>query len=148
MCIFYFLAARTTIHQNKPAVFMYRYFHVDTIISCSSVSLGEFVTTVLSTFCSDHPLLWYHSAIVFQIIPLLRRLLREPEAQDLTVQLASSLSERILARSIRAIFNVKQPTYDGATPSPPVEVNAPASTSSRQVPRRSPPLARSDFSLN
>ncbi|CAN0528129.1 unnamed protein product, partial [Scytosiphon promiscuus] len=44
-----------------------------------------------------------------QIIPLLRRLLREPEAQQLTVQLASNLSERAVTRTIRAIFNVKQP---------------------------------------
>ncbi|CAM9985079.1 unnamed protein product, partial [Laminaria digitata] len=51
-----------------------------------------------------------------QILPLLRRLLREPEAQELTVQLASSLSERAVTRTIRAIFNVKQPIYDGATP--------------------------------
>ncbi|CAN0477164.1 unnamed protein product, partial [Scytosiphon promiscuus] len=44
-----------------------------------------------------------------KILPLLRRLLREPEAQELTVQLASSLSERAVTRTIRAIFNVKQP---------------------------------------
>lgn len=54
-----------------------------------------------------------------QILPLLRRLLREPEAQELTVQLASSLSERAVTRTIRAIFNVKQPIYDGAAPPPP-----------------------------
>lgn len=54
-----------------------------------------------------------------QILPLLRRLLREPEAQELTVQLASSLSERAVTRTIRAIFNVKQPIYDGANSPPP-----------------------------
>lgn len=54
-----------------------------------------------------------------KILPLLRRLLREPEAQELTVQLASSLSERAVTRTIRAIFNVKQPIYDGAAPPPP-----------------------------
>lgn len=58
-----------------------------------------------------------------QILPLLRRLLREPEAQELTVQLASSLSERAVTRTIRAIFNVKQPIYDGAA-SPPAPASA------------------------
>ncbi|CAM9272419.1 unnamed protein product [Sphacelaria rigidula] len=71
-----------------------------------------------------------------KIIPLLRRLLREPEAQELTIQLASSLSERAVTRTIRAIFNVKQPRYEPtvAAPSPsttPVTAIAPLPSSSR-----------------
>lgn len=44
-----------------------------------------------------------------QILPLLRRLLRESEAEEeLTVQLASSPAERAVTRTISAIFTVKQ----------------------------------------
>eukprot|EP00903_Cladosiphon_okamuranus_P022275 g20481.t1 len=59
-----------------------------------------------------------------KIIPLLRRLLREPEAQELTVKLASNLSERAVTRTIRAIFNVKQPRYDDPPPTPPPAATA------------------------
>ncbi|CAM9117437.1 unnamed protein product, partial [Hapterophycus canaliculatus] len=69
-----------------------------------------------------------------KIIPLLRRLLREPEAQQLTVQLASNLSERAVTRTIRAIFNVKQPRYDDAPP-PTAPVTATAA-STAPVPAR------------
>eukprot|EP00752_Nemacystus_decipiens_P006370 g5742.t1 len=65
-----------------------------------------------------------------KIIPLLRRLLREPEAQELTVKLASNLSERAVTRTIRAIFNVKQPRYDDAPPT------TPPSTAAATVPAR------------
>ena len=48
----------------------------------------------------------YHHPL---IIPLLRRLLRESEAEEeLTVQLASSPAERAVTRTISAIFTVKQ----------------------------------------
>ncbi|CAM9657500.1 unnamed protein product [Ectocarpus sp. 4 AP-2014] len=71
-----------------------------------------------------------------KIIPLLRRLLREPEAQELTVQLASNLSERAVTRTIRAIFNVKQPKYDDTPPPPPPPPAAPAAETSAPVPAR------------
>ncbi|CAN0496654.1 unnamed protein product, partial [Phaeothamnion confervicola] len=37
-----------------------------------------------------------------RVLPLLRRLLREPEAQRLSIQMASSLSERAVSRVVRA----------------------------------------------
>lgn len=72
-----------------------------------------------------------------KIIPLLRRLLREPEAQELTIQLASSLSERAVTRTIRALFNVQQPLYEApvvsATPitTPVAAIAAPTPSSGR-----------------
>jgi hypothetical protein len=46
-------------------------------------------------------------------LPLLRRLLMEPEAQRISVQMAQSLSERAVSRVIRGIFNVpQQARYD------------------------------------
>ncbi|CAM9145939.1 unnamed protein product [Ascophyllum nodosum] len=65
-----------------------------------------------------------------KIIPLLRRLLREPEAQELTIQLATNLSERAISRTIRTIFNVKQLGYEPAI-SP-----APTPTATATVPAR------------
>ncbi|CAM9724651.1 unnamed protein product [Chrysoparadoxa australica] len=45
-----------------------------------------------------------------KILPLLRRLLREPEAQVTSVQLATSLSERAVSRAIRALFRAPEST--------------------------------------
>ena len=47
----------------------------------------------------------YHHPL---IIPLLRRLLRERQAKEVTAQLVSSLSERAVTRTTHAIFNVNR----------------------------------------
>lgn len=61
---------------------------------------------------------------------MVRRLLREPQAQELSIQLASSLSERAVTRTIRAVFNVRQPRYDESTTAS-GDTNSAASTGSR-----------------
>eukprot|EP00640_Fibrocapsa_japonica_P000829 CAMPEP_0113934326 /NCGR_PEP_ID=MMETSP1339-20121228/1653_1 /TAXON_ID=94617 /ORGANISM="Fibrocapsa japonica" /LENGTH=726 /DNA_ID=CAMNT_0000936077 /DNA_START=52 /DNA_END=2232 /DNA_ORIENTATION=+ /assembly_acc=CAM_ASM_000762 len=46
-----------------------------------------------------------------KIVPLMRRLLREPKVQELSVEMASRLSERAISRTVRAVFQLPQPTF-------------------------------------
>jgi hypothetical protein len=44
-----------------------------------------------------------------RLLPLVRRLVQEPKAQDLGLGIAADTSERIVSRLIRTIFQVPEP---------------------------------------
>ena len=48
-----------------------------------------------------------------RLLSLARRLLQEPKAQDLGLGIAADISERLVSRFIRGIFQLPPPTTEG-----------------------------------